>query len=282
MGAESGQIGQRRNLQTPRFVVAQVEMQQVELIGRQDVQHPEDLFFRTEIADDVEHKSAQAKVGPVFDDHVLRAGGQLALRYLGVKGTVLVVRLNGGDAVGIDAQPVPALRLHAARALRTDRLHGRNDIRRHGLIRSGEPGSVRFLAFVGQELVADLQRPVFLPFHLQHETLRRPGMPGQRPARIRDGKLLSGLFGNIEVERRSLEMLDFGNRTCRDHVVVEQFLKPDAASGRHVLENEGVLGPAVIAGRTFLPFHGGRARNGCQCRKHQPGGKESLHGRYGV
>ena len=182
MGAESGQIRQRRNLQTPRFVVTQMEMQQVELIGRQDVQHPEDLFFRTEIADNVEHETAQAQVGPVFDDHVLRAGGQLALRHSGVIRTVLVVRLNGGNAVGIDAQPVPALRLHAARALRTDRLHGRNDIRRRRLIRSGEPGSIRLRAVVRQEAVTDRQRPVLLPFHLQHEPFRRPGMPGQRPA----------------------------------------------------------------------------------------------------
>ena len=69
------------------------------------------------------------------------------------------------------------------------------------------------------------------------------------------------------------------SQELKNYLVGFQFVYRNLIS---VLENEGVRGPAVIAGRTFLPFHGRRARNGCQCCKHQPGGKESLHGRYGV
>ena len=155
MRAERGQFGQRRNLHAPRFVVAKVEMQQVELVSGHDVQHLEHIFLAAEIAHDIKHKSAKTKIRPVFEDHIFRTLRKFAQRDLGVKGAVFVVGLHGSRASSIQADFVPTGRVYRRTNVPANTLHCGNNIRYRGLIRSRKPGSVRLRTFMRQELVAD-------------------------------------------------------------------------------------------------------------------------------
>ena len=253
MGAKGSQLRKTGNLQTPRLIVSQMEMQQIELIRCHDVQHLEQIFLTPEITHHVEHEAPHPQIGPVFDDQILRALGKFGLRHFRVECTVFVIGLHGSLPVSIDAQAIPSRRMHTTCALLTDKFHRRNDVSGRRLIGGLKPLRIRIGTFPVQKAVADRNRLVFLSFHLQDKALGRPGMARQGTARISNGERLAGSFRNIQIERRPLIEFDLRNRTPRNLVVVIQFLKPDPAPGRNVLENKTVCGEAVLPRRALNP-----------------------------
>ncbi len=67
-GADLGQAGVALDLDAPALVVGEVEVEDVQLVGGQQVQVAQDVVLGQEVPGDVEHHAAPAEAGFVLDD----------------------------------------------------------------------------------------------------------------------------------------------------------------------------------------------------------------------
>ena len=73
-GAHRGELGEARDLDAPALVVGEVEVEDVELVARHQVERPQHRGLGLEVARDVEHEPAVAEARGVHDRH--RGEGQ--------------------------------------------------------------------------------------------------------------------------------------------------------------------------------------------------------------
>ena len=101
------QFGDTRNLESPRFVVHQVQVQNIQPVGAHLVDESEDIFFLREVARNIEHKPAIGIVGPVLDVAVGQSGFAESCQRLACVVTSGFVGGLNLDATVTDVDAVP-------------------------------------------------------------------------------------------------------------------------------------------------------------------------------
>ena len=72
-----GELFETGNLETPGFVVAEVEVENVDFVRGQQVEQFEEVGLAGEVAGYIEHHAAVGQVGIVVDGHIVESGRNL-------------------------------------------------------------------------------------------------------------------------------------------------------------------------------------------------------------
>ena len=196
-----GQLREPVHFNPPSFVIAEVQVQAVDLVVREDVDEAEKVVLAGEVAADVQHQAAVLEVGPVDDDGVGDGSSPRVAAYVvqgdgGIECSVLIGRLDLDLAVEGDAVPARDLALHEHRRGGVSEDRGPSGDSLY-LLRARyhiEDGSLvmavleRLQVLRRKVFVLDFQSHGLLPFLLEEKTFGRAAAVHQRLGVVFEGE----------------------------------------------------------------------------------------------